>query len=280
MTNIKMIATDLDGTLLDDRKRVPEENIAALREAAESGILVALASGRMLSNVERTEAQIGLDCILIAYNGAKVAGPRSDGRPLLVHRPLPADVAEVFVEYSHSTGLLLNFYDREILFAEDGTSRRGFMDLYTRRTGVEYQIVDNLLHDLPGVSPTKLILLADPQETLKIVEQLRETLGDRACITLSEPEYVEITAPGVDKGAILGPVASHYGVSLEEVMALGDADNDVTMLRAAGIGVALANAPARVRASAHRVTDRTNNEAGVAEAIRRWALCRSEEYVK
>jgi hydroxymethylpyrimidine pyrophosphatase-like HAD family hydrolase len=64
------------------------------------------------------------------------------------------------------------------------------------------------------------------------------------------------------------------------VMALGDADNDVTMLRAAGIGVALANAPARVRASAHRVTDRTNNEAGVAEAIRRWALCRSEEYVK
>ena len=272
MTRIKLIATDLDGTLLDDQKRIPEENLAALKEAYENGILVALASGRMLSNVERTEALLGLDCILIAYNGGKVAGPRSSGRPLLIHRPLPADVAQVFVEFSHETGLLLNFYDDEILFAEDGGDRRRFMELYTRRTGVPYQIVGDLRREFAGVSPTKLIVLADPPEAARVVETLRARVGDRACISRSEPEYVEITAPGVDKGAILGPVASQFGVSIEEVMALGDADNDITMLRAAGLGVALANAPERVRAEADRVTDRTNNEAGAAEAIRRWAL--------
>lgn len=273
MTSIKMIATDLDGTLLDDSKRVPAENLTALREASERGIVVALASGRMLSNVERTETLLcGLDCVLIAYNGAKVAGPRGNGRPLLLHRPLSADITEVLIEYSHRTGFLLNFYADEILFAEDGAQRRPYMDLYTRRTGVPYRIVGDLLSEFRGVCPTKLIVLADSAETPGIMETLRAEVGDRICMTLSEPEYVEITAPGVDKGGILGPIASQYGISLAEVLALGDADNDVSMLRTAGIGVAMANAPERVQAAAGRVTERTNNEGGAAEAIRRWAL--------
>jgi len=272
MARVRMIATDLDGTLLDDGKRVPVENVEALREAAEAGVQLVLASGRMLSNLEKTEAEIGLDCTLLSYNGAKVVGTRASGRPLLIHRPLPSDVAAEIVVYSQSFGLLLNFYDGETLFAEDGPFRRRFMNLYTARTGVGYRIVDNLLHSMAGVRPTKLILLSDPTACPRIVDELRSQLGGRAFITLSEPEYIEITAAGVDKGAVLSELASLLGVPLSNVMALGDADNDRTMLAAAGTGVAMANASERIRAGVRYVTERTNNEAGVAEAIRRWAL--------
>jgi hydroxymethylpyrimidine pyrophosphatase-like HAD family hydrolase len=94
----------------------------------------------------------------------------------------------------------------------------------------------------------------------------------RAAITKSDPEYLEIMAPGVDKGTALLEIARHLGLSLEEVLAVGDADNDIGMLQAAGIGVAVRNAKPHVQAAAREVTDLTNNEGAVAEAVRRFAL--------
>ena len=106
MEKVSLIALDLDGTLLDDSKEVPPENIRALEEAQESGILVAISSGRMIPRILPVEERLGLDCIILAYNGGKVVGPKSEGRPLISERPLPADIAELFirsVSYTHLT---------------------------------------------------------------------------------------------------------------------------------------------------------------------------------
>ncbi len=272
MGRIRLVALDLDGTLLDDRKRLPAENREALREAERRGLLVVLASGRMISTIESIEAEAGVDSVVIAYNGAKVFGRNREGRPLLVHRPIPAEVAAFFLRFSRERGYLLNLYHEDALYAEDGPQRRPFIDLYHARTGAEYHLVDDLEKAFAGVSPTKLILLADPGERDRLHDEFRARFGGQAFITKSEPEYLEIMAAGVDKGSAFSLIAERYGVAAAEMMAVGDAENDIGMLQAAGVGVALANSCPAVKAAADAVTERTNNEGGAAEAIRRWAL--------
>ncbi|MBI4602714.1 MAG: HAD family phosphatase [Planctomycetes bacterium] len=271
MAKIRLIALDIDGTLLDDRKELPAANREALQEASRRGILVAIASGRMTPTIEPVEDRLGIDCIVIAYNGGKVLGTRGEGRPVIDHRPVPAAVSDEIIEYSRAHGHLLNFYHEDRLYAEDGAGRRRFMEIYSSRTGARYRIEPDLSR-FRGVEPTKLILLADPPERDRLHDRFRASFGPRAFITKSDPEYLEIMAPGVDKGTGLELLARHCGLAAEEVLAVGDAENDVGMLRAAGVGVAVGNAQPHVKSQARFVTEGTNNDGAVAEAVRRWAL--------
>ena len=192
MEQVRLIALDLDGTLLDDRKEVPPENISALEEAQGRGILVAISSGRMIPRILPVEERLGLDCIILAYNGGKVVGPKSEGRPLISERPLPADIAEIFIRFSREGDYLLNFYHDDVLYSEDSPNRRRFMEIYSGRTGAEYHIED--LSGRIGQEPTKLILLAEPGERDRLHDRFTAELGDRAYITKSDPEYLEIMA--------------------------------------------------------------------------------------
>jgi Cof subfamily protein (haloacid dehalogenase superfamily) len=267
---IRLIALDLDGTLLDDRKEIPADNIRALREAEARGIHIALATGRMTPRIEPIQDRLGVDCAIIAYNGAKVVGLRSEGRPLLHHRPLPADVARCFMDFARRESYLLNFYTDDIMYAEDQANHQRLRDLYTTRTGAEYVLGD--LSRFDGVPPTKLIVLADPEEADRLCEKFRKEFAGRASITKSEAEYVEIMAPGVDKGEALPALARYFGISCEEILAVGDADNDAGLIERAGVGVAVANAGEKARLVADAVTKATNNDAGVAEALYRFVL--------
>jgi Cof subfamily protein (haloacid dehalogenase superfamily) len=272
MNQIRLIALDLDGTLLDDRKQVPADNVAALKEADRQGVLICLASGRMVSTIEAVENRIGVDCIVIAYNGGKVVGRRSEGRPLLGHHPLSVEVADAVIKFAEEHHHPLNFYDRDLLYAEDSPLYADLIELYARRTGSKYNLVKSLRESFAGVPPTKLILLAFPPERDRLYELLSRELAQRAIVSRTEPEYLEIMAPDADKGNALSLIARRYGVELGDIMAIGDAENDTGMMRLAGAGVAVANAPSYVRASANLVTEHSNNDAAVAEAIRRWVL--------
>jgi hypothetical protein len=149
--------------------------------------------------------------------------------------------------------------------------RRPLIDLYARRTGIEYHIVDDLRR-FRGVSPTKVILLAEPEERERLQREFTPRLAGRAFVTKSEPEYLEFMAHGVNKGSGLETMARHYGLEVGEVIGVGDAENDLGLIEASGWGVAVANAAPAVKAAARAVTERTNNEGAVAEAIRRWVL--------
>ncbi len=270
MTKIKLIALDIDGTLLDDDKEIPEENVKALQEARRAGIHVAISSGRMLPSIEPVESRLGIDAVIIAYNGGKVLGTRSEGRPMIVHRPVDQEVAAQLIDYSREAGFVLNFYYDDRLYAEDNGTRRQFMELYSGRTGSRYHVTD--LSEWKGKAPTKLILLMDPGEIDGQIEQLAALFGDRVALSRSDPEYLEIMGPGVNKGTALPALAAHVGLTTAEVLAVGDADNDNQMLEVAGLGVAVANARPTTKAVADIVTERTNNEGAVAEAIHRFVL--------
>jgi len=270
MTTVRLIALDLDGTLLDDEKKVPDRNVEAIQEAARRGFKIAISTGRMVPRIEPIQDRLGVDCLVLAYNGGKVVGTRAEGRPLIRHKPVPADIAELFLDYSREHDLLLNFVVDDLLFAEDAPSRRRFSDLYSRRTGAEYHFVD--LDAYRGKEPTKMILFGDEEDVLARRDSFRAQLGPRAYVTISEPEYLEIMSPEVNKGEALRELAAHYSFDMSEVLAVGDAENDAPMLEVAGVSVAVANACETTKALAHHMTDATNNDGAVAEAIERFAF--------
>jgi len=268
---VKLIALDIDGTLLDESKRLPAANREALAEAARRGVRIAISSGRMTPTIDPIQDLIGIDCIVIAYNGGKVLASRAEGRRVIAHRPVPAAVSDELIDFARENGFLLNFYHEDRLFAEDGPTRRPFMEIYSGRTGARYEIEDDLRR-FQGIGPTKMILLAEPATRDRLHDELRARFEGRAFITKSDPEYLEIMAPGVDKGAALGDLARHAGLTPDEILAVGDADNDIGMLRAARVGVAVRNAKPHVQAAADAVTERTNSEGAVAEAVERFVL--------
>jgi len=261
---------DVDGTLLDDQKRLPPENREALQKAHARGVKVAIASGRMIPSIEPIERLLDIDCAIIAYNGGKIVNRRAEGRECLQHRPLDARVAERLIRFSRERDYLLNFYHEDILYADDSPRRREFMAIYSGRTGARYEVTD--LTRLIGTAPTKLILLASPPERDRLHDTFQADLGGAVNVTKSDPEYLEFMARDVDKGTALPILAAHYGLSVGEILAMGDADNDRLLLSRAGLGVAVANAGEAVKAAAKRVTGRTNSEGAVAEAVERWVL--------
>ena len=270
MADIRLVALDVDGTLVDDEKEIPAANVRALRAALERGVHVAIASGRMVPSIEIMERRLGIDCALIAYNGAKVLGTVAKGRPCIDHQPLPVEVTARVRRFSVEHGLLLNYYFDDVLYAERAHAKNPLAELYHRRTGAVYHFVDT--EDIAAEPSTKLILLADPERVKELHAHFSRELDGLINVVITEREYLEFMTIGVDKSTALPILAEYHGVEVEHVLAIGDADNDRLMLRDAGVGVAVANARPEVREVADDTTRRTNNEGAVAEAITTWVF--------
>jgi len=270
--SIRLIALDVDGTLLTDGKELPAVNREALHAAQAKGVHIAIATGRMIPSIEPIEELLGMDCALIAYNGAKVVTPRAEGRECIQHKPLDPGLAGRLLVFARDGGYLLNFYIDDVLYAEEPVSEEGrrLAEIYATRTGAKYHFTD--LDRFAGRSPTKAILLADPQERDRLWEHFRAELDGQATVTRSDPEYLEFMARDVNKGTALPVLAGHFGISTSEILAMGDADNDQELLEQAGLGVAVANARDVAKKAARFVTRRTSAEGAVAEAVERWVL--------
>jgi len=267
---IRLIAIDLDGTLLDDNSDIPPENIVALRQAHAAGVTVAIASGRMPPLIDPIQDRLAIDMPLIAYNGSRVVGTRAEGRPIIYDRPLAPDVAAFIVDFSKREGHLLNYFLDDRLYGEADGERSRWMAYYVARTGAEYTITDLARFD--GRAPNKVILIAETPVRDRLYEYFCKELGARAEVVKTVPEFIEFMDPGVNKGVALPMLAQHCGVSTQEILAIGDQDNDIAMLEAAGIGIAVANANDNVKEAANNVTRRSNNDGGVAEAVRKIVL--------
>jgi hydroxymethylpyrimidine pyrophosphatase-like HAD family hydrolase len=148
---------------------------------------------------------------------------------------------------------------------------RPYIEIYRNRTGSPFRFVDNLEKYL-HLAPTKLIFVVDPKLRPAIQEEVRPLVGSRAAMVRTDPEYLEFLEPGVDKGTGLVHLAEVLGIPISQVMALGDGENDIPLLEAAGWPVAVANAHAHVKAVARFITNNDNDHDAVAEAVERWVL--------
>jgi len=268
---IKMIALDLDGTLLRADKTVGPRTAEALRAAHAKGVDIALASGRMTPAMEKTAASLGFDCFIVSYNGAAVCDYASGGRKRLFHQPLSATIARELYEWARERRYQVNFYHEDVIVSEDAPHLMPYVNLYRGRTDSPYRLVKNL-EDFMHHAPTKLLIVVDPPVREKIDAELRPRFSPRATVIRTDPEFLEFLDPSVNKGCGVAKLAEIRGMTMANVLAMGDGENDVQMIGAAGFGVAVANAFPEVKAVAKAVTRNDNDNDAVAEAIERWVL--------
>ena len=273
MRRVRLIALDMDGTLLmSDHHTLPQRNIDAIREAARRGIRVAISTGRMVEDASDFVRRYDLPCMMIAANGARAcSGPMPGGEMLYRCQLTPQD-AHAALDILIPSGLVIHgFEDGRVSTVDNGTGRKYhlvYRGLIEDRYGEEEirRAADRGIMKLFAVGDGFAGDAYDPR-----VEPVRERIL-RALphlqITSSAPGNVEIMPTEAGKGAALAYLAGMLGLTRENVMAVGDAANDLSMLEYACHSVAMGNASPEVLACCRHVTA-TNDECGVAQIIER-----------
>jgi len=269
---IKMVALDLDGTLLTDDLTIEPEVKEAIKRVQERGILVTLATGRMFRSARPFARELGLKGPLVVYNGAQVR--EAETGELLFERPLPLAIACPLICCLLEKGYPCNVYVDDDLFVEQV---HPVQEEYARRVGVKLHPVENMVEFLHRKrrEPVKIVAIRSPEELDCLEKTLRQKMGKKVHFTRSLPFYLEILHPLVNKGEALRILAGRYKIKPQEIIAVGDSYNDLQMIRYAGVGVAMANAPEEVKAAALYITG-SNNEGGVAQALEKFILSRKE----
>ncbi|MDI6908094.1 MAG: Cof-type HAD-IIB family hydrolase [Thermoanaerobacterales bacterium] len=263
----RLLAVDLDDTLLDSAFRVSPRNREALRGARERGVIVTLATGRMYASAARIARELGIDVPLITYQGALVR--KASGGPALLHRTVPLDAARALVGALRAGGLHVNVYLRDRLYMAELTPVGA---RYAAISGVEAHPVGDLLALLEGgEEPTKVLAIAEEEVLDGVMAEMLPVYGSAVHITKSKPHFLEFSHPRATKGAALAWLAERYGVPREAVVAVGDSYNDLDMVEFAGLGVIMGNARAEVKERADFVAP-PNDRDGVAEVIERFIL--------
>lgn len=264
----KLLATDLDDSLLNDSYMIAAVDQEAISKAVKAGIKVVLATGRMFRSALPYAIQLDLDTPLITYQGAYVKLIRSD--TVLYSRPVPYKLGLEVVERVMSRGYHINIYIDDQLLVEKWTEEAF---IYQEISGVEAIVVGNLAAYLRLVNreTTKILVVSSEENIDCLQEELKAIFRERLHITKSKPFFLELMHPEATKGKALEAVAAYYGIEREKVIAVGDGYNDLEMIDYAGLGVVVANAREEVKARADYVTS-ANNNGGVAGVISRFVF--------
>ncbi|MDN5347524.1 MAG: hypothetical protein PWP65_1088 [Clostridia bacterium] len=266
MPEIKLVAIDLDGTLLDDDTRISGRSREAIRATRAAGVEVTLATGRMFCAALPFARELGLNLPLITYQGALVKN--SGTGEVLYARFLSPDLARRIIRKIKSYGFPFNVYLDDFLCTEEDSPA---LREYTRKNRVPFQIAPDMLQFVGDREPIKILVMEDPDKLNALEADCRREFGGQVHMTRSFPYYLEFVHPEANKARGLEAVARYLRVAREEIMAIGDSFNDLEMFQYAGLAVAMGNAPEEVKAAAVYVTG-TNNDGGVAEALERFIL--------
>jgi phosphoglycolate phosphatase (TIGR01487 family) len=240
---IKLIAIDMDGTLLNDQHEISDENRKAIKEAEQQGVHVVISTGRTRMTCDELVNSLSLSSYLITVNGSEIW---DEARSLVERQLLDTEYIEYMwqLKQEHNTNCWAATVDK--------VWREEFPEDFSTHEWMKFGF------DIKDDKVRQIIL---------------EDLSNNKALEVSNssPTNLEINAAGVNKAKALEKVCEEVGITMDNVLAMGDSLNDLAMIKAAGIGVAMGNAQPFVKESADWVT--TSNVCdGVANAIRKWVL--------
>ncbi|HEX7471666.1 MAG TPA: Cof-type HAD-IIB family hydrolase [Candidatus Limnocylindrales bacterium] len=267
---IRLVALDLDGTLIEDDGPIRERTRRAVAATVALGVPVIIATGRMPTSVRPFVEALGLRTPIIGYQGGLVREVPAEGRRLgrmLFHRAMAADVARAAIEWCDANGFRphINHLERFIVGIDDPN-----VEDYSKFLGARAEIVPDVARWVRH-PVTKVIAVAEAGRPEAFLEGVRELFAGRAEVTVSHPQFIEFLAPGVSKGRAVRWFARRSGVAMDQVLAIGDQHNDTSMLAVAGHGVAMPSAPEDVRAAARYVAPPVEDE-GAAQMLEELVL--------
>ena len=262
----KIFASDMDGTLVDDKAELSGRTRAAIIKVVEAGVLFVTATGRPFSNVQIVNELFDVDMPFIVFNGAAAYMGKSG--KLLFEKFLDFELAKEAFDVGQSLDIPQIIWTGPRLWANKECEETVRYSKFSH--GLDMSIVTDLAAikgEVKGVS--KVLWIDAPENVKRLSGEMRAHFGDRLTCVSSMPHFLEFISNDAGKGTALAEVAKLYGIDKSEIMAVGDGYNDVGMLEYAGFSVAVDNAPDDIKAICDHVT-LSNNDDGVAEVIDRF----------
>ncbi|MFW6230051.1 MAG: Cof-type HAD-IIB family hydrolase [Halanaerobium sp.] len=265
--NYKMIAIDLDNTLLTTEKKIDKEAVNLIKEADKKGKKVILATGRMFEAAVPFLEKLKLDTPLITYNGALV---KDKSGKVIQESTISRNLTKEIIKFAEDYGMHIHFYNEGNYYYRWKNNYAKEYDEITGVSGIETRV--KLQDYIKNPALKLLIIEAEKKRREYFKNELNKFYRNRLSISSSMETYIEITAANVNKGRALADLADDYNILPEEIVAIGDGYNDLSMLEMAGLGVAMENAPEEVRSRADRITQSNDNQ-GVTKVLEYLLSC-------
>lgn len=264
-----MIALDLDDTLLRSDLTISFRTRNAVRKAGAKGVAVVLASSRSPSAVDRFVRLLGINKypgFIIGGNGTVMQ--ESHTGELVFEAKIPSDKALLVFDMADAEGFAVQIFDDDIMYISRPNEFAGYSP---KLTGLRQVVVENF-RSMVADGCRRMLIPADPMLLYPLTQLLSAYAGDGVTLRSAKPYLLEVLPPAVDKGSALALAAEKLSIPREAVLAVGDSMNDESMLRWAGCPVAMVNGDERIKGIASLITDKSNDEDGVAEVIERYVL--------
>lgn len=267
----KLVACDIDGTLINNDFKLTERTVRAVRAATAKGVHFVPASGRIYGSARVYARELGLSSAVLACNGA-IAKNVQD-KKVIFSRPIDQALCEELFRQFEKDGTYFQFYAEDVFYAPQMVEEAMYFWNWATSLPPEDQIPVRHAPDpcaVPGVDPVYKIYIKSEGERRQYHEKM---LGGRGDLTLTSSwgNNFEINGAGVSKADGVERYARTLGIRMDEVICIGDELNDVDMIRAAGLGVAMGNAKAQVKEHAGYIAD-TNENDGVAKVLEKYVL--------
>ena len=261
----KLIALDLDGTLVRSDQCISQRTVDTLIRVQEMGVKVAVASGRPTFGTAHVADALHLEKFggyVMSYNGGEIY---DWGTKVRLHaQTLDEEVILYIYMYAREHGMsIMTYIGKEVVSEVEGNE---YIQYSVMRNRMNFRKVDDFIEAVQGTGIVKCIIVGDPTLLPALEVEMQETLKGKAGAFRSEPFFLEIVPMGIDKAKGLSILLDRIGMKREELIAFGDGYNDTPMLQFAGMGVAMGNAAEEIKKAADMVTW-SNNDDGVAIAL-------------
>lgn len=267
----KLIACDLDETLLQSDKHVSKKNVEAIKKAKELGIKFVLATGRGYASAQKTLKELGLEDqegeYIISYNGGCIT--ENKGNKILAFNGITWDQAQALYERGKPYDVCIHVYTQDNVYVYRFWPEE--VDYLNGRMEVEETFEENL-DFLKGQEIAKMLYVNTNRDYLQQIERDLSDITQDLDVSYSSNRYIEFNRKGVNKGTGLLMLAQMLGIAPEETIAIGDNFNDLSMIQAAGLGVGVQNTVEGMKDQCDYITHANHNESAVAEVIERFIL--------
>lgn len=274
----KMVCIDMDGTLLGKGRRISEKSKIAIKKAHEKGVEIVVTTGRIYNNAAYFSHILGVKSPVIAANGAIVREKNNNN--IIYEASIPSEDSLEIIDILNRYKVSFQFYTTDTIYCSNLISKIGTELFMTKQIGYEMLKIKYILVD--KIEKWKEILESNEGKITKCIaispkskkiEDIKKSLEKLKNITFygSGKRSVEINYKEVSKGNAVKVLGEYYGIRSDEIMCIGDNENDISMIKYAGLGVAMANAISEVKEVADYVTE-SNKEDGVAQAIQKFIL--------
>lgn len=276
----KLLVTDMDYTLLNKEKKVSDRNREAVRKAIEKGIHIVLATGRIYTSARVYARLLGVSTPIIASNGAIIReaaynNPEDTEKTIYKNTLKPETVNEM-IRLSRKYGLFCHFFTEDTIYAEKLVNVSLRYTEWNKYLGSDDQVKIKIVDDIENAlkesrtEVLKAVVVDNDSEKLQALRNDIEETG-KVSVSQSMKDNIEVMNKGVTKGNAVKMLAKMYGIGREEIIAIGDNENDISMIEYAGLGIAMGNAEESLKKAANHITG-DYQEDGVAEAIERFIL--------